>query len=261
MRTMNSIAIAFLLTTVACDQPAPLTSNNTMAEKPVAAPAELHADWDQLLKAHVRDGLVDYKGFVKDKERLHAYCELLSKNAPSDKASKNSKLAYYINVYNAQTVKLIVDNYPVESIRDLHPTIKIPGVNSVWHITKFMVGSKEMSLNDVEHEVLRKMDEPRIHFAINCASMSCPPLRNEAYTAEKIDAQLTDQAKTFINTARYNKITKDHVEISNIFNWFEGDFKKNGTLIEYLNKYSTVQIAADAKVDHLDYDWSLNDVK
>lgn len=232
-----------------------------MANGPVVAPAELHADWDQLLKAHVRDGLVDYKGFVKDKDRLHAYCELLCKNAPSDKASKDSKLAYFINVYNAQTVKLIVDNYPVGSIRDLHPAIKIPGVNSVWHITKFMVGSTEMSLNDVEHEVLRKMDEPRIHFAINCASMSCPPLRNEAYTAEKINTQLTDQAKTFINTSRYNKITKDRVEISKIFSWFEGDFKKNGTLIQFLNKYSTIQIAADAKVDHLDYDWSLNDVK
>lgn len=258
---MNSIAIAFLLTTVACDRTTPITWNYTMADGPVVAPAELHADWDQLLKAHVRDGLVDYKGFVKDKGRLNAYCELLSKNAPSDKASKNTKLAYFINVYNAQTVKLIVDNYPVESIRDMHPTLKIPGVNSVWHVTKFKAGSTEMSLNDVEHEVLRKMDEPRIHFAINCASMSCPPLRNEAYTAEKIDAQLADQAKTFINTARYNKITKDHLELSKIFSWFEGDFKKNGSLILYLNKFSKVQIAESAKVDHLDYDWSLNEVK
>jgi len=261
MGIMNSITIAFLLTTVACDRTTPITWNNTMAEAPAIAPAELHADWDQLLKAHVRDGLVDYKGFMKDKERLHAYCELLSKNAPSDKASKNTKLAYFINVYNAQTVKLIVDNYPVESIRDLHPTLKIPGVNSVWHITKFMVGNTEMSLNDVEHEVLRKMDEPRIHFAINCASMSCPPLRNEAYTAEKIDAQLADQAKIFINSPRYNKVAKDRVELSKIFSWFEGDFKKNGTLIQFLNKYSKVQIVESAKVDHLDYDWNLNDVK
>ncbi len=256
---MNILLLSLALVgAVSCNEtPVDYATMNGAAE----APAELHADWDQLLKSHVRDGLVDYKGFVKDKARLNAYCDRLSKNAPSERWSKNAKLAYFINVYNAQTVKLIVDNYPVKSIQDLHPTVKIPLVNTVWHKTKFMVGDKEMSLNDVEHEVLRHMEEPRIHFAINCASMSCPPLRNEAYTEAKMEKQLTEQAREFINTPQYNKITTMKIELSKIFSWFEGDFEKHGTLIEFLNQYSSVKIDADAKIDHLEYDWSLNDVK
>ncbi|MBP9138798.1 MAG: DUF547 domain-containing protein [Flavobacteriales bacterium] len=224
------------------------------------APVNMHDAWNELVKAHVKGSLVDYKGMVKDKLKLEAYCVSLTNNVPTDAWTKQQKLAYYINLYNAQTVKLIVDNYPVASIRDLDPKLSIPGFNSVWHATKFMVGKKELSLNDVEHEILRNMGEPRIHFAINCASGSCPPLRNEAYTAEKLEQQLTDQTKQFINSAQYNKITGSSVELSAIFDWFVGDFTKEGSLFQYLNKYSTVKINENAKVKYLDYDWSLNDV-
>lgn len=256
---MNTLLIIFAISGImACERPASYAAEAAM-EAPTSV--DLTNEWDQLLKAHVRDGLVDYKGFLKDKDKLDAYCALLSNNPPAEDAAKDAKLAYFINLYNAQTVKLIVDNYPVKSIQDLHPTIKIPLVNTVWHKTRFMVGKEEMSLDEVEHAVLRKMDEPRIHFAINCASISCPPLRNEAYTSEKLDRQLTDQARVFINDPRYNKITPTHVELSKIFSWFEGDFKNNGTLIQFVNRYSKVQIKANAKVDHIDYDWSLNEIK
>lgn len=221
-----------------------------------------HELWDQLLKKHVKpNGLVDYKGFIKDKPQLEKYLNSLSNNAPDRKTwSKNEQLAYWINAYNAFTVKLIVDNYPVESIRDLGPKLKIPLIKDVWHYKFFSIGGQESSLDEIEHGILRKeFNEPRIHFAINCASISCPPLKNEAYVASKIDQQLDQSAREFINNPKYNKISKDEVQISSIFSWFKGDFTKKGSLIDYLNKYSKVKISSNAKVNHLDYNWSLNE--
>lgn len=224
--------------------------------------APSHQAFDELLKKHVsKDGIVNYKGFIQDKSKLDKYLDLLSNNAPDrSKWSKEEQLAYWINAYNAFTVKLIVDNYPVKSIQDLHPTVKIPLVNTVWHIKFFKIGGKEASLDEIEHKILRKeFEEPRIHFAINCASFSCPPLLNEAFFPEKIDQQLDKVARTFINDTKRNKITADKVEISSIFSWFKGDFTKNGSLIDYLNQYSTIKIKPNAKVSYLDYDWSLNE--
>lgn len=221
-----------------------------------------HQPWDQLLKAHVSPtGIVDYKGFVKDKAKLDAYLKTISENAPDRNTwSKNDQLAYWINAYNAFTVKLIVDNYPVKSIRDLGPALKIPLIKDVWHYKFFKIGGQESSLDEIEHSILRKeFEEPRIHFAINCASVSCPPLLNEAFVASKIDAQLDKVAKTFVNDKSRNKISANAVEISSIFSWFKGDFTKNGSIIDFLNKYSAVKINANAKVSHLDYNWNLNE--
>jgi hypothetical protein len=221
-----------------------------------------HQAFDELLKKHVsKDGIVNYKGFIQDKAKLDKYLDLLSNNAPDrGKWSIEEQLAYWINAYNAFTVKLIVDNYPVKSIQDLHPKVKIPLINTVWHIKFFKIGGKEASLDEIEHKILRKeFDEPRIHFAINCASFSCPPLLNEAFVPEKINQQLDLVAHTFINDTKRNKITADKIEISSIFSWFKGDFTKNGSLIDYLNQYSKVKIKPNAKVSHLDYDWSLNE--
>ena len=103
------------------------------------------------------------------------------------------------------------------------------------------------------------MDEPRIHFAINCASFSCPNLLNEAYTEAKLDQQLTASAKSFINDKTKNTITANKIDISKIFDWFSGDFKKKGTLIDFLNQYSTVKISSKAKVNYKEYNWSLNE--
>jgi hypothetical protein len=221
-----------------------------------------HQTWDQLLKAHVSPtGIVDYKGFIKDKAKLDAYLKTISENAPDRKTwSKNEQLAYWINAYNAFTVKLIVDNYPVKSIRDLGPALKIPMIKDVWHYKFFKIGGQESSLDEIEHSILRKeFEEPRIHFAINCASVSCPPLLNEAFTAAKMESQLDRVAKTFVNDKSRNKISANAVEISSIFSWFKGDFTKNGSIIDFLNKYSTLKINSNAKVSHLDYNWNLNE--
>ncbi|MTI38173.1 DUF547 domain-containing protein, partial [Fulvivirga lutimaris] len=148
------------------------------------------------------------------------------------------------------------------SIQDLHPTIYIPLVRTVWHKKFFKIGGVEMNLDEIEHDILRKeFDEPRIHFAINCASFSCPPLRNEAFTADKIDKQLEEQAVNFVNDSERNKITAERAEISKIFSWFTKDFTKEVSLIQFLNKYSKVELKENARIDYLDYDWSLNDNK
>lgn len=221
-----------------------------------------HQIWDQLVKTHVKpNGMVDYKGFIREKAKLESYLKLLSENAPDRKTwSKNQQLAYWINAYNAFTVKLIVDNYPTKSIRDLGPQLKIPLIKDVWHYKFFKIGGVETSLDEIEHSIIRKeFDEPRIHFAINCASVSCPPLLNEAFTAEKLESQLQKVAIGFINDPTRNKITQDAAQISSIFSWFQGDFTKKGSLIDFLNLFSKVKIKPNAKISHLDYNWNLNE--
>jgi hypothetical protein len=220
-----------------------------------------HEIWDGLLKKHVEPtGMVDYKGFISDSIQLNAYLDILSEGSPDPKSySREARLAYWINAYNAFTVKLIVDNYPLESIKDLNPTVAIPMVSTIWNKKFFSIGGEKMSLDNIEHDILRKeFNEPRIHFAINCASISCPPLRSEAYLAERLEQQLEEQASMFINDPERNVLTPDNPEISKIFSWFSGDFKKNQSLIEFLNKYANTKINEDADIDYMDYDWRLN---
>ena len=158
------------------------------------------------------------------------------------------------------TIKLIIDHYPLESITDLHPAIYIPGLKSVWHEKFFTIGDQEFCLDRIEHEILRpEFEDARIHFAINCASMSCPVLRNVAYEPEDLDEALDEQAALFINDDERNKISRSGLEVSKIFSWFREDFEREGDLIDYLNRYSDVKIDKDAKVRFLTYDWSLNE--
>lgn len=223
-----------------------------------------HKSWTALLKKHVRaDGMVDYKGIIRDSAALNAYLDQLSANAPDpDDWTREQQLAYWINAYNAFTVKLIVDNYPVASIKDLNPTVSIPMVNTIWNKKFFSIGGEEMSLDQIEHDILRKdFEEPRIHFAINCASISCPPLRAEAFVASRIDTQLEEQAISFINDPLRNNLDAENPQLSRIFNWFGGDFKKNGSLIDFINRYARKSINQDADIDFLDYDWGINDIE
>lgn len=222
-----------------------------------------HSQWTVLLQKYVAsNGLVNYQGFISEKEKLDAYTEELSANPPADIWSREERLAYWINAYNAFTVKLIVDNYPVESIKDLNPTISLPTINTVWAKEWFKIGGEDFSLDRIEHKILRKeFDEPRIHFAVNCASISCPVLLNEAFVADKIDTQLSQQAKVFLNDKSRNVIKKEEAKLSKIFSWFGGDFTEGQTLVEFLNKYSNTKLAKDAKIKFLDYDWNLNDTE
>jgi len=220
-----------------------------------------HDDWDALVKKHVNEaGWVDYKGFMADSTHLQQYLNLLSAHHPNKKNwSRDEQLAYWINAYNAFTVELILDNYPLESIKDIKSGI--PFVNGVWDIEFIQIEGQTYSLNNIEHGIIRpKFNEERIHFAVNCASYSCPKLANEAYCAEHLDAQLDKATKSFINNEEKNKISPDRVQISKLLSWYWGDFKdKYDSRIEFLNKYSATKINPDAEVDYLEYLWTLNE--
>lgn len=221
----------------------------TVGDEQQEAPS--HLIWDALLTDYVSaDGMVDYQGLQADKQQLESYLERLAERIPGDHWSREEKLAYYINLYNAGTLRLILDHYPLQSIRD---------IRNPWGKKRLRIGDKSYSLNDIEHGILRKMNEPRIHFAVNCASFSCPKLLPEAFTAENIDAQLEAAAQAFINDPLRNRIDGDSALISRLFKWYKGDFTdKGGTLISYLNTYLEDPLPEDTKLDFLPYDWSLN---
>ena len=225
-----------------------------------AAPIS-HEIFNTLLKKYVSDkGVVNYGGFKKEQKELKKYLDLISDNAPAKNWSEDEKLAYWINAYNAFTIQLILDNsgQDLTSIKDIGSKIKIPFVNTPWDVKFIEIGGKKMDLNNIEHGIIRKQfNEPRIHFALVCAAKSCPPLRNEAFTADKLEGQLSNQAEKFINDSSKNKISKSEVTISKIFDWYGMDFKPT-PIIEVLNKYSKTKIDSKAKVKYADYDWSLN---
>jgi hypothetical protein len=212
-----------------------------------------HSKWDALLKKHVtKDGLVDYKGFMKDREQLNAYLSQLSKLKPTNDWSAQEQMAYYINIYNAYTVDLILKNYPTKSIKD---------IDGPWTKEIVPIGDVKISLGGIENSILRKMNEPRIHFAINCASISCPILLNEAYTAAKLDEQLNRVTKEFVNSDK-NTISKNSAKLSSIFDWYKKDFIEDGkTVLDYVNKFSNVKVDAGTAVTFKDYNWNLNEKK
>lgn len=227
------------------------------------APVTSHAIWNNLLQKHVNtDGWVNYQGFVEDSVQLKSYLGILQNNPPAKNWSENDKKAYWINAYNAFTVEIVRRNYPVESIRDIGPKKTIPFVNTVWDIKFIKIAGATFDLNMLEHQILRKkFDDPRIHFAINCASFSCPPLRTEAYTGPKVDAQLEDQARTFINDGFRNVIAKEKLQLSKIFKWFSGDFTKEKTLLEFIRPYAKTAFEEDPEIEYLEYQWNLNKQK
>ncbi|KAA3625880.1 MAG: DUF547 domain-containing protein [Bacteroidetes bacterium] len=186
----------------------------------------------------------------KEKVKLQQYLDLLAANPVQNSWSRNKKMAYWINAYNAFTVKLIVDHYPVSSITKIHS-------GKPWSKKWIKLGSETYSLDQIENEILRpRYKDARIHFAVNCAAKSCPPLLNKAWTAENLEANFEKQARNFINNSNYNKIGEKKVQISKIFEWYAGDFDN---IINYLNKYAQITIKSNAKVTYLEYDWALNE--
>ncbi len=210
-----------------------------------------HSQWTILLQKHVSDnGNVHYKNFQKDRSSLDKYLTFLTQNSPKTSWSKNEHLAFWINAYNALTIKLILSEYPLKSIKD----VKRP-----WSRTMIEIDGKKLSLDDIEHKILRQMEEVRIHFAIVCASKSCPKLQNTAYEATHLDAMLDAAAKDFINDQSKNIITRKVVNLSKIFRWFSVDFPKHTALFKFINRYSTTKVDSNAKINYLTYDWALNE--
>lgn len=225
--------------------------------------APSHEIFDKLLKKNVTaDGKVNYKAFIKDSVELTKYLRLISATPPDERTwSRYEQMAYWINAYNAYTIKLIIKYYPIKSIKDIGSSIQIPFVNTPWDIKFIMIGKEKMDLNNIEHGNLRKkFDDPRVHMALVCASKSCPILLNEAYDAKRLDDQFAKQTKAFLADSFRNKMSADKPQLSMIFKWYGMDFNKNGGSVrDFINKYSDVKIKPDAKISHVDYDWGLNE--
>ena len=231
-----------------------------------------HALFTEVLAAHVENGLVDYAA-LKTESRLDRYLARLDATDPALLSTEAEQLAFWINAYNAYTLKLVADHYPVESIHDIGTGGRIIGwliKRTPWDIRFAGVGGKEMTLNEIEHEVLRKrFREPRIHFAIVCAAISCPPLRAEAYGAERLDGQLDEQARQFLNDRRSNRfdLKTARATLSPIFSWFSEDFGPNDRAViafvaPYLKpSYAALMAEQPAawSIRYSDYDWALNE--
>ena len=213
----------------------------------VAQPS--HAAFDALLSKNVSaDGKVNYKNFQADKVALDGYIKTLSDNVPQDSWSKNDKMAYWINAYNALTIKTIVSNYPLSKITDLDG-------GKTWDVKRFTLGGKKMSLNDIENTILRPMGDARIHFAINCAAKSCPPILNKAFTAANLNDLLETRTKLFINSSA-NTLKTNEIKVSKVFDWYGKDF---GNVAVFVAKYAKTKVATTAKVSFSEYDWQLNE--
>lgn len=227
-----------------------------------------HSRWDTLLRKYCDlDGYVNYQAWhdsQADTLQLDQYLSHLSQANPQLAASQASKLAFWVNAYNAVTVKGILREYPTSSIRN--HTAKLVGYN-IWDDLLLPVGGKNYSLNQMEHEVLRKMGEPRIHFAIVCASIGCPPLLNQAFTPESLDAQLTHNAKRFFaDPEKFAATSRGELKLSKILQWFPKDFGPDQAaqlrkIAPFLptQEAQTLATSGRARISYLDYDWNLND--
>ena len=241
---------------------------------PSSLQAGEHALFSRVLKKHVRRGLVDYKG-IKKNPSFKAYIQQLEKTNPSKIKGQARQLAFWINVYNAYTLKLIIDHYPLKSITDLHAGgslwFGVATGKTIWKKWKFSLYAKKYTLDQVEHEIIRvKFKEPRIHAALVCAAKSCPPLRSEAYEGKKLERQLKGQMRQWLGNRKLNRFSakEKKLYLSKIFDWFEGDFTASGkTLLEFLLPYLPSQSQkeirklglSEVKISHLNYDWSLNE--
>jgi hypothetical protein len=242
-------------TTTATTSPQPVATTK-VASKPAAKPAKpalSHDIFDALLRKHVNSsGNVNYGAFKKDKTKLVEYLEVLKSNPPESSWSKNKEMAYWINLYNAFTIHSIVEKYPVSSVMDLEG-------GKVWDKKKIVIAGKSLSLNNIEKDkLLKRFKEPRVHFAVNCAAGSCPPLLNKAWTEDNVQSYYAKQAKAFINNSTYNSVSAKSIEASQIFNWYASDFGGSDKILSYFQKYSDTEIKKNAKITFKEYDWKLN---
>lgn len=237
--------------------------------------ADADGEWSALLSRHVSwnpagtNTVVDHAGFQRDGEALTSYLDALASvdEAHFRKWSDAQRTAFLINAYNAYTIELVLTRYTqMKSIRDLGNLLRSP-----WKRRFAPLLGRQRTLDDIEDDLLRgaeDFDEPRIHFAVNCASVGCPTLRPEACTAERLDAQLDDQTRRFLTDRSRNRIEDDRLAVSSIFNWYAKDFESAGGVHMFLARHAGALGASPAqpqalgrgalRMHYLDYDWALN---
>ena len=271
---IRAIAFALTLATATGSLKTVDAGSPVFVGKADARPVEIgridHSIWSELLSTYVdENGHVDYRRWHQsriDRSKLDKYLTILSAGADGTLpgSTKTQRLAFWINAYNALTIKGILREYPTTSIRNHTP--KLWGYH-IWHDLKLFVGGKAFSLDEIEHQILRPMDEPRIHFAIVCASISCPRLLNEAYLAESLDQQLTDNAKDFFRRRQNFRfdVADKRFYLSAILDWFAEDFgdgqaARLKTIATWLPDQSAKKaaIANSVRVSYIDYNWNLN---
>lgn len=236
-------------------KPEPIVEKPTpkVEEKPIPKPKLplSHEAWDALLRKHVSStGSVNYSGFKSDMGKFQDYLDLLANNSPQPDWGRSKTMAYWINAYNAFTVKLIVDNHPLGSITDLEG-------GKPWSKRWIKLGDQTYSLDQIEKEILlKKYKDARVHFAVNCAAKSCPALLNQAWTAGNLESNFDRQTKSFINNSQFNEIKPKSAKVSQLFNWYASDF---GDVKTFINKYSNTQLKSNAKLDFMEYNWKLNE--
>ena len=206
-----------------------------------------HELWNGILEQHVSlSGEVDYIG-IKGDGRFQDYLTLVSSVHPDDGWSKGEQLAYWINVYNAFTIAKVLAHWPLNSIKD---------IDGVWDDEFIIIEKATYSLNGIEHDIIRaRFKDARIHFALNCAAISCPPLWNRAFSAKGLDSELEARTRRFIAKDDRNRISEDSIELSRIFEWYAEDF---GNVREYISRYSEASIDDSQSIRYLEYDWTLN---
>jgi len=215
--------------------------------------------YKEILSKYVNNGVVDYQGFKNEEAKLDEYLTVLE-NTNVGGLSRNELFAFYVNAYNAWTIKLILSAYPeIESIKDLGNIFKSP-----WEKEIVRTNGKVLTLDAIEHEILRpKFKDPRVHFAVNCASKSCPPLISEPYEGSTLNRQLDDATRAFINDSKSNYLKGNKLYVSRIFKWFSEDFNDDvlGFFLKYAEGDFKKELEAQRdklRIVYLSYDWSLN---
>lgn len=221
----------------------------------------IHSTYDKLLKTYVKRGGVLYDSFISnpdDLKRLSDYIDRLEEINPTELPHEN-ELAYWINLYNAATLELVLKHYPVESIKEIGGPS-----NSPWKRNVVSIAGRELSLDEIENNIIRKrFYDARIHFALNCAAVGCPPLVNQAFEPEKLDMQLDEISHNVLNDNRWVRITHEEIQVTKLFQWYEEDFQQfSGSVREFIARYRPEDriFLLDAKhvITFFDYDWQLN---
>jgi hypothetical protein len=231
-----------------------------------------HSAFNLVLSAHSTPTGVDYAKLKTDRAPLDRYVAQLGtvSGKQFDRWPRDEQIAYLLNAYNSIVLQQVIDDYPIQ--RSSNPAVLVRPANSVWQIDGFFsalkhrVAGRHLTLDQIEHEWLRpKYKEPRIHFALVCAAQSCPPLREEAYRADRLSAQLDEQARAFLNDRDRNRFLQESAQLSEIFRWFGDDFGGEPGLRTFLARYLNPELAqrvrdASYAIKYVDYDWTLNDI-
>ena len=211
-----------------------------------------HSSWDALLNVHVTsEGKVNYDGFKSDMVKLDKYLKLIGDNEAKTGWSQAEKKAFWLNAYNAWTIKLVLERYPVSSIKDVSA--------KPWDKRFIKIGANTHTLNDIENKIIRRQfKDARIHFAINCAAISCPNLSNKAFTLLNVEKELDRLTKAFFETDKI-KLVEKSAQLSKIFEWHADDFiQESESVLKFVEQYSGMTFHPKVKVSYLDYNWKLN---